>query len=172
MRAIDADELKKKAFGKRGGLIHTADIDAMPTIGPERQSGREVYQAGYAEGYKAGRARMLCDIPVSPLLEKQKGDPTGKRLIDANNLIEYVWRERLDTRERIAHLVESMPTIEEHKTGTWERHYSRPNVYADMCWHCSNCGYKTPDNWANKWKFCPHCGARMVQEGEDNGKTD
>lgn len=56
----------------------------------------------------------------------------------------------------------------ERKTGKWERHYSRPNVYADLCWHCSNCGYKTPDNWANKWKFCPNCGARMVQEGEDN----
>lgn len=54
---------------------------------------------------------------------------------------------------------------EELKTGKWERHYSRPNVYADLCWHCSNCGYKTPDNWANKWKFCPHCGA-MMQEGE------
>lgn len=37
MRAIDADELKKKAFGKRGGLIHTADIDAMPTIEQERK---------------------------------------------------------------------------------------------------------------------------------------
>lgn len=37
MRAIDADELKKKAFGKRGGLIHTADIDAAPTIEPERK---------------------------------------------------------------------------------------------------------------------------------------
>lgn len=87
-RLIDADELKKKAFGKRGGLIHTADIDAMPTI-------------------------------------------------------------------------------EERKTGKWERHYTRPNVYADLCWHCSNCGYRTPDNWANKWKFCPDCGASM-QEGEDN----
>jgi rubrerythrin len=82
--------IKEKAFGKRKGLVHTADIDAMPTIQPER------------------------------------------------------------------------------KTGKWERHYSRPNVYADLCWHCSNCGYSTPDNWANKWKFCPNCGARMVQEGEDN----
>lgn len=40
MRAIDADELKKKAFGKRGGLIHTADIDAMPTIESERKTGK------------------------------------------------------------------------------------------------------------------------------------
>ena len=32
MRLIDADALKAKAFGKRGGLIHTSDIDAMPTV--------------------------------------------------------------------------------------------------------------------------------------------
>ena len=92
-RLIDANALKAKAFGKRGGLIHTADIDAMPTI-------------------------------------------------------------------------------EERKTGKWERHYSRPNVYADLCWHCSVCGYASGDNWANKFNFCPHCGASMVQEGKDNGKTD
>ena len=33
------------------------------------------------------------------------------RLIDADELIEHVWRDRLDSRERIADLVESMPTI-------------------------------------------------------------
>lgn len=32
MRPIDADELKAKAFGKRGGLIHTSDIDDAPTV--------------------------------------------------------------------------------------------------------------------------------------------
>ena len=35
MRLIDADALKDRAFGKRGGLIHTSDIDAMPTIEPK-----------------------------------------------------------------------------------------------------------------------------------------
>ena len=29
---IDADALKEKCFGKRGGLIHTADVDKAPTI--------------------------------------------------------------------------------------------------------------------------------------------
>ena len=67
----------------------------------------------------------------------------------------------------VLEMLKRQPTIEERKTGKWVRHYSRPNVYADLCWHCSNCGYKTPDNWANKWKFCPNCGARMVQEGEE-----
>ena len=33
------------------------------------------------------------------------------RLIDADELIEHVWRDRLDSHERIANLVESMPTI-------------------------------------------------------------
>ena len=32
MRLIDADALKEKCFGKRGGLIHTADVDKAPTI--------------------------------------------------------------------------------------------------------------------------------------------
>lgn len=32
MRLIDADTLKEKCFGKRGGLIHTSDVDNMPTI--------------------------------------------------------------------------------------------------------------------------------------------
>ncbi len=39
MRLIDADALKEKAFGKRGGLIHTSDVDAMPTIEPEQKHG-------------------------------------------------------------------------------------------------------------------------------------
>lgn len=34
------------------------------------------------------------------------------RTIDADELLEHVWRERLDSRERIANLVKSMPTIE------------------------------------------------------------
>ena len=33
------------------------------------------------------------------------------RLIDADELIEHVWRDRVDSRERIANLVKSMPTV-------------------------------------------------------------
>lgn len=32
MRLVDADALKEKSFGKRGGLIHTSDIDDAPTV--------------------------------------------------------------------------------------------------------------------------------------------
>ena len=34
------------------------------------------------------------------------------RAIDADELLELVWRERLDSRERIAELVESRPTLD------------------------------------------------------------
>lgn len=39
------------------------------------------------------------------------------RLIDADVLEEFVWRERLDTRERIANLIDRMPTVELPKDG-------------------------------------------------------
>ena len=42
------------------------------------------------------------------------------RLIDADELIEHVYRERLDSRELIAQMVENAPTIEpECKTARW-----------------------------------------------------
>lgn len=62
-------------------------------------------------------------------------------------------------------VLDAQPTIEpERKTGTWQRKYSRPGVYADLCWHCSICGGKFSDTYANMWKYCPDCGAKM--EGE------
>lgn len=61
MRAIDADELKKKAFGKRGGLIHTADIDAMPTIEPDTCEGCEwEFAFGYGECHRCSRHYEDC----------------------------------------------------------------------------------------------------------------
>ena len=55
-----------------------------------------------------------------------------------------------------------LPTAE--KKGKWERHYSRPNVYADLFWHCSECGYKNDENYAPVFHhFCPNCGARMEE---------
>lgn len=35
------------------------------------------------------------------------------KLINADELIEHVWRDRVDSRERIANLIESMPAIKE-----------------------------------------------------------
>lgn len=75
------------------------------------------------------------------------------RLIDADELLEHVWRDRLDSRERIADLVKFMPTIEERKKGKWieiapEEGHDLYKVKCDRCgWYdffetnyCGNCG--------------------------------
>jgi hypothetical protein len=68
-------------------------------------------------------------------------------------------------REYIKHLQPEQP---ESDPGRWERHYSRPGVYADMCWHCSKCGYKTDYQYANvNHHYCPNCGRKMEREVSD-----
>ena len=73
------------------------------------------------------------------------------RLIDADELLEHVWRERLDSRERIANLVKSMPTIEERKIGKWIKGN-------DGYIRCSECGCRAS---AIKARFCHRCGTEM-----------
>lgn len=49
--------------------------------------------------------------------------------------------------------------------GRWERHFSRPCVYADLFWHCSVCGYKNAESFADAYHhYCPNCGAKMDGE--------
>ena len=70
-------------------------------------------------------------------------------------------------RETLTVLPSAQP---ERKKGKWERHYTRQNVYAGLCWHCSVCGYKNADNYLNVYyNYCPNCGADM--RGEQDAKV-
>ena len=42
------------------------------------------------------------------------------------------------------------------------RHYSRPNVYADLWLHCEKCGGRVDNRY--KPKFCPECGRKVKWE--------
>lgn len=95
------------------------------------------------------------------------------RLIDADAFeanMQNEWeRNEISNGEWIhfREMLKDEPTIEQpvRMKGKWERHYSRPNVYADMYWHCSICGYKNSNNWANIYhRYCPHCGSEMEEE--------
>ena len=63
--------------------------------------------------------------------------------------------------------IKKAPTIEERKTGKWINAYPdiEPNPML-MYGICSVCGFE--QSISDKLKYCPNCGARMVQEGEDN----
>lgn len=86
------------------------------------------------------------------------------RLIDADELTEMVWRERLDTRERIANLIARQPTIEAKpvKRGKWDRYIcSECNVCADYFISGDFYFDEKPD-------YCPNCGAKMDIIYEDD----
>jgi anion-transporting ArsA/GET3 family ATPase len=42
------------------------------------------------------------------------------RLIDADELMEHVWRDRLDSRELIAKMIDNAPTVKEVKSESEE----------------------------------------------------
>lgn len=75
-----------------------------------------------------------------------------------------------ESGKKVIEHLEQMPSAEpERKKGRWERHYSRPNVFADLFWHCSCCGYKNENQYANVYhKFCPNCGEPMEVKKDDN----
>jgi len=55
--------------------------------------------------------------------------------------------------------------------GEWVHHFIRPNVFADSFWHCTVCGYRNGEHWANVYHhFCPNCGADM--RGREDGTDE
>ena len=91
-------------------------------------------------------------------LVKTECNPYGKPTLD------------FESGKKVIEHLEQMPSAEpERKPGRWERHYSRPGVFADLFWHCSCCGYKNENQYANVYhKFCPHCGEPMEVKKDDN----
>lgn len=92
------------------------------------------------------------------------------RLIDADTLIISLGRVLFgDNYADACQAVDAMPTIEPKK-GKWihERLKSENSTIGyfdapECC--CSECGGYVE----HETGFCPHCGADMRQEGEDNG---
>ena len=104
------------------------------------------------------------------------------RLIDADELIEHAWRDKLDSRELIAEMIEKAPTIkkiptkipidvfeklisQESRMGYWFVD-ERPESDREII--CSNCEqpifkYHKMD-FDYRPKYCPNCGARMESE--------
>ncbi len=77
-----------------------------------------------------------------------------------------------ETYYEIKQIIKNAPVIEERKTGKWIA-----DKYGNVL--CSECNWCAPKIMMGcnsnrhlaytKSDYCWHCGARMVQEGEDNG---
>lgn len=94
------------------------------------------------------------------------------RLIDGDALIKYCngnpfITDSVKTYIRIS--VATMPTIEERKTGKWVRITQGATPEKYMCPFChSTVEHEGAEYLVSMmYPFC-HCGARMVQEGENN----
>ena len=98
---------------------------------------------------------------IEELVEKAQPE---KVCIANVTLSEEQVREAVEMAKR--GIVQVFPSAQpERKKGKWERHYSRPNVYADLFWHCSECGYKSDNQYAYLYyNFCPNCGADMREK--------
>ena len=93
--------------------------------------------------------------PMNDLISRQAAIEAVMECYDNDELFE-VYEDKLR---------ELPPAQPESDSGRWERHYSRPGVYADLYWHCSKCGYKTDYQYANvSHHYCPNCGRKMERE--------
>ena len=69
----------------------------------------------------------------------------------------------------VNNIIDNAPTLDVKPVvhGKWQRNFSRPNVFADLFWHCSNCGYKASYTYADiYYNYCPNCGADMRVVGD------
>ena len=91
------------------------------------------------------------------------------RLIDADALLRDIEHYHLSDG-KFQHWVEIQLTIEERKNGKWlEQDDGWDGIYYE-CSCCKDAFTLIDGNPSeNLYNYCPNCGARMVQEGEDNG---
>lgn len=84
--------------------------------------------------------------------------------VDSVLLVPSAFQPFMDGMAFYAEHIKRLPAADVRPVvrGKWERHFSRPCVYADMFWHCSVCGYKNAESFANSYHhYCPNCGADM-----------
>lgn len=95
------------------------------------------------------------------------------RLVDADELLEHAWRDKLDSRELIAKMIQDAPTVKEIPTTIpieiFERLLSSDRehgewihkcISGDRFCECSVCHSQTYQV-SQLYEFCPHCGADM-----------
>ena len=137
-------------------MLHLAELQLTysPDWGANGQGDQKLYDF-VTELIDEFSGWDVPDTNVGDTISRQAAIETVMECYDNAELFE-VYEEKLR---------ELPPAQPESDRGRWERHYSRPGVYADLYWHCSKCGYKTDYQYANvNHHYCPHCGRKMERE--------
>lgn len=76
--------------------------------------------------------------------------------IDRDDLIEWIWREKMGSRQAIEEFIKSRPAadVSEIRCGNW-------SDISGQAVLCSVCGMPKNAKQARGWRYCPHCGAVM-----------
>lgn len=90
-------------------------------------------------------------------------------LINRQAAIDYIKQQRArrfvacSIEEVMITILEELPTVEERKTGRWINHGQYADFFPHKEYRCSECD--TPYLEIEMYyKYCPNCGARMVEE--------
>jgi len=143
---------------------HYFELSQEPTI-QDKQAESEKYQKAYDDGYDNGYAQARFDYEQEPCDDTVSRQAALNSLIDNTNLDGYDLAEALDAIKN----KEKLPSVTQKlKTGHWIFDETLVN------WRCSKCnetpktmGYVgTADFMAEHFKFCNHCGAKMVEPQE------
>ena len=86
----------------------------------------------------------------------------------------YTNGSRLIPSFRVKQWLEHLPSAQPERTGNWVEIGDEP--YDE--WECDRCGFVIdgsgcidPEEYRDIYIFCPHCGAKMLKEGEEH-ETD
>lgn len=93
------------------------------------------------------------------------------RLIDADELLKALNEKGVEYRADINAEIMNAPTIDAEpvRHGKWKVERSHDG-YATGIMECSNCGwlFSYVPALEEEWNCCPHCGAIMDKEAEDD----
>lgn len=185
-QAQKGEIMKKKALATDINVGHKAaghgsNVPMQPNIPPmpsntsnalKALNSVNATQSNALDSISRQAALELCDWYDNPSmredLEKLRPARFSTDTISRQAAIETVM-ECYDNAELFEVYEEKLrelpPAQPESDSGRWERHYSRPGVYADLYWHCSKCGYRTDYQYANvNHHYCPNCGRKMERE--------